>query len=257
MDAREHVRQWYRRVILLGLCTVQMGCVAFATLDTVVKDNRPADPEEMRTVQVVRQGARLSTRLHMNLQPGDEIITDAESTVWINFADGTDVILGPNTHVQILSIRAFFGKIFVRARGLFRVETEYVVAGTEGTEFLTIVNRPDEVSLIVLDGSVRLESKAQRWAPISVQQAERATIRGPESPQKQPVTPRELEEIRLWAIGIEQLIPPPEPIELPFSQRDIRRRQPGPRPPPRPDDTGRPPSPPPRPPSPPPPPVIK
>lgn len=239
MKAREHVWQWSRRVMLLGLCMVQIGCVAFATLDTVVKDQRLADSEAIGAVQVVRQGTRLSTRLGMNLQQGDEIITDAESTVWLNFADGTDVILGPDTRVQLRSIRAFFGKIFVRARALFEVETEYVVAGTEGTEFLTLVDRPEEVSLIVLEGSVRLDSKARRWAPLSVRQGERATIRGLENPQKQPVTPRELAEIRSWAQGIEALIPPPEPIEAPFSPGGILRQRFQPRRPRPPDDTGR------------------
>lgn len=254
MGAGAWVWPWYKGVLLLGLGIVQMGCVAFATLDTVVKDHRRVESEDLGSVQVLRQGARLSTQANMPLQPGDEIITDAESTVWINFADGTDVILGPGTRIKIQSIQAFFGKVFVRARALFRVDTEYVVAGTEGTEFLTIVQPPDEVSLTVLEGSVRLESKIQAWAPVSVRQAERAVMRGAESPQKQPVTARELQEIRLWVEEIEQLLPQPEPIRLPFPTGGLPGipggpRYPGPRgtdqrstppslpsPPPRPSD---------------------
>jgi hypothetical protein len=213
-----------------------LGC-AFATLNNVVQQERPATPEEIQRVQIVRQGQRLSTQAPMNLQQGDELTTDAETTVVINFATGTEVILWPNTRVSLSSIRAFLGEIYVKARGLFRVETTYAVAGTEGTEFLTTVGHNNDVSVIVVEGVVRIESTRQLWSPLLLQKAEQATLVGSQAPQRQAVPQDKLDEIRRRVARLSRLTPEaepplvaPVPLRLPFD--------PGPRLPPR-DSGGR------------------
>ncbi|MBM3225212.1 MAG: FecR domain-containing protein [Candidatus Tectomicrobia bacterium] len=209
---------WYKPALLVFLGLLQLSC-AFATLENVVRQERPATPDEIQRLQIVRQGQRLSPQVPMTLQQGDEVTTDAETTVVINFATGTQVIIWPNSRVSLASIRAFLGELYVKARGLFRVETDYAVAGTEGTEFLTTVRGNNEVSVIVVDGAVRIESTRQRWDPVLLRRGEQALLRGPEAPQRQSVPQETLAALQRRVADMERLLPEApavEPLELPF-----------------------------------------
>lgn len=102
-------------------------------------------------------------------------------------------------------IWTIFGDVFAKLQGLFRLETEYVVMGVEGTEFFITAGRNNQVSVIVLDGVVRLESKTQRWGPISLGKFEGGTVQGQEAPQRKPVAQKRVNAIIQWTNQVERL----------------------------------------------------
>ena len=127
----------------------------------------------------------------MRLVSGDEIQTEADSTAIIRFANGTEVFVGPNTHIRIGSLWVLFGEIYVKARGLFRVETLYVTAGVEGTEYLLTVGSEAEMSMVVLDGAVRLTSKTGGWEPVALRKLEQGVFLPQQTPLMSRVDPVE------------------------------------------------------------------
>lgn len=179
---------------LLLLCGLSAGC-GLASLQSVLKQDRLATTGEVQEVQVFRKGVRVATQLGMELEKEDEIRTNADSTAVLRFADGTEIIVAANTHVKVSSLFVFLGEIYVKARGLFGVETEFVTAGVEGTEYLLTVGRGSSVALIVVDGTVSMTSRTGRWAPISVRKFEGATAKGPAAPQMRPWDPAEISGI--------------------------------------------------------------
>lgn len=179
---------------LLLLCGLSAGC-GLASLQSILKQDRLATIGEVQEVQIFRKGVRVATQLGMELEKEDEIRTNADSTAVLRFADGTEIIVAANTHVKISSLFVFLGEIYVKARGLFGVETEFVTAGVEGTEYLLTVGRGSSVTLVVLDGTVSMTSRTGRWAPISVRKFEGATAQGQAAPQRRPWDPAEINGI--------------------------------------------------------------
>ena len=164
-----------RTLVLTGLAMLTAGCAAGATLESVLKpDGADATVEDIR---VFRNGTPVIPALSMGLVSGDEIQTEADSTAVIRFADGTEVIVGPNTHIRMGSLWVLVGEIYVKARGLFRVETLYVTAGVEGTQYLLTVDSKAEMSMVVLDGAVRLKSKTGSWEPVALRKLEQGVFR--------------------------------------------------------------------------------
>ena len=187
--------------VLLALCPLQMGFTAIL-VDVVRPDPtsstayRSAKVEELSTIKVDRRGQSIPVQRNLSLQTGDEIETRADSTAVLHFSDGHDVFLLPATRIRLGSLVVLFGELLVRARGFFQVETEFMTAGVEGTEFLFralprgLVN--NSVSVVVLDGSVLCRSKSQRWFPVSVGKAEQFTVRRGLFPAKISASQHEL-----------------------------------------------------------------
>jgi FecR protein len=176
-----------RSLAITGLVTLTAGCSGVATLQSVLRpDGADATVED---IQVFRNGRPVSPVLSMGLESGDEIQTEADSTAIIRFAGGTEVIVAPNTRIRIGSLWIVFGEIYVKARGLFRVETLYVTAGVEGTEYLLTVDHEAEMSMVVLDGVVRLMSKTGSWEPIALRKFEQGVFRPQEIPLMSRVDP--------------------------------------------------------------------
>ena len=147
-------------------------------------------------VAVKRQGRSLTIWPGIPLEAGDEIETDADSRTVIRFYPaGHEVRLMPNTRVQLHSIFAFFGELFVKAKGYFKVENEFVELDVEGTEFWFKVSRDQTVNLNVDAGRVRCRSKLSRWKTFSVRSGEAYII----APGKDPIPVRGTP------------VPPPEP----------------------------------------------
>ncbi len=147
-------------------------------------------------VTLKRHGRSLAIWPGIPLQTGDEIETDADSRTVIRFYPaGHEVRLMPNTRVQIHSIFAFFGELFVKAKGYFKVENEYVELDVEGTEFWFKVSRDHTVNVRVTTGRVRCRSKLNRWKTFPVRSGEEYVIPPDKEPIPVKVTP----------------VPPPEP----------------------------------------------
>jgi FecR protein len=203
-----------RTLALASLVMLTAGCSGAVTLESVLRpDGADATVEDIR---VFRNGTPVTPELSMGLVPGDEIRTEADSTAIIRFADGTEVIVGPNTHIRIGSLWVLFGEIYVKARGLFRVETLYVTAGVEGTQYLLTVDSQAEMSMVVLDGAVRLTSKTGSWEPVALRKLEHGVFRPQETPLMSRVDPAQGNRI-IQAINqpVPKILAPASPAATP------------------------------------------
>ena len=192
-------------ILLLGL--TQSGCAsspARLMLDDVYRpDPRnpratiDATPDEARaSLSVIRRGQPILVTVPMNLEPDDEISVRPPAIATIVFPEGHTVWLMPNTKVRLGSITMDdIGQIFVRARGYFKVETQYWRAGVKGTDFYVHVTGNQSATVGVLEGSIGLESKTGGWKPTDVKQNEVVTLDRDRAPSKQLRQRAELDAI--------------------------------------------------------------
>jgi hypothetical protein len=161
-----------RLAILLVVGGVQGSCTSLAPLAP-----SQITLEHVRgMVSVVRQGQSLAVHVPMPLEIGDVVETDAETTAIVRYPEAHEVRLMPDTRVQLTSIFVFFGEIFVKARGFFRVENEFVSLEVESTDFWFRVRRDQTIAMGVFTGRVRLASKLDRWQPLRVVRGEVYTV---------------------------------------------------------------------------------
>lgn len=187
------------RARLFALCTFIAG---FAP----TTGNAAAD--EIRSVEIVRDGQRLSQPSNL-LKKGDRIETDSESTAIVRYANGTVVYLRPNSRVRVGSIFVEIGEIFVKVKGLFRVDTEFVAAGAEGTEYAVRVLPQNEVSVVVLEGKVSCISRLRRWPKFVLSEQQTARFPGWGFAARSLASGAEIEHIRRWVNDIERAGSPP------------------------------------------------
>jgi len=202
----------------------------FAQVANVVKENRLAAGAELQGVQVTRGNARLTTTAGLVLQKGDRIETDHTTEAVILFGDVYEVILGPDTTITISP--DFFvdiGKAVVRKlkeiRKKFQAETKYVNAGVEHTQFAISVDPGDVVSVVVLEGSVTLESTQKKWPPQTIRAREKAVVRAEEPPSRRERVPQsELDRTFGWARRVEVIALPEVPNLDGLLLNDARQR---------------------------------
>lgn len=169
-------------------CVFLSGCGALGRLDQVLINDIPAQKGQINVVQIIRENQVAPTNLRMELKQGDEIKTDSESTAIIWLQGGSKIILGPDTHIRLVNpnhiiemlsvIGDKISKLFVEAKGVLQVNTDYVSAASEGTNFLVTQGPNNDVSVTVLEGIVRLESKANRFSPVRLTRFKKASVLG-------------------------------------------------------------------------------
>ncbi len=192
-------------LVLPFLCAVLSGCASI-TLG-VVQDGQLVEGAGIAGVEVVRKGARVQPQNNMTLKAGDEIRTDAQSTVVITYAEGARVYVQPNTHLRLGSIFVFIGEVLVKAKGLFKVQTEYATAASEGTEYLVRVEPETRVRVVVAEDRVGCTSNIGRWAKISLGVGQGAWFVGPDVLELEPASIGEVEQIRTRIRDLDQLVP--------------------------------------------------
>ena len=211
--------------MVLLLCLWQIGCTpaplqslsdaAPAVLTHVLKQEGSAaapeyriatTPSDLQSAWVIRQGTRLQTVPQRELTPGDQIWTGPRAIAVLRFANGSAVYLRPNSHIGIGSVFAFVGELFVRVKGLFQVDMEFVTAGAEGTEYVIRVLPNAETQCIVLQGRVRVAPKSQRWRPVSVRANEQVVTRGEGYREVRAASPRDIATIKYWVSQIDQRV---------------------------------------------------
>jgi hypothetical protein len=203
------------RLLACLACILLCGCAA-VSFDGAVKRGVLSSESELKSIEIVRQGSPITVRRHLSLEQGDRVSTDSESTAIIRYANGTVVYVRPNSVVRIGSIFVEFGEIFVRAKGFFRVDTEFVTAGVEGTEYVVRVGPQQQTGVIVLEGRVGCESKLKRWPKFSLGPLEKARFEREGPPDRSRAEEAEIQEIRRWVNEIDRILAPPIPqFELP------------------------------------------
>ncbi len=130
----------------------------------------PVGDEELGAVQVTRSGNAVAVQRGMALAIGDELVTAADSVVILNYPPNIEIYVMPSTQIRVGSIFVKLGEIWVSIKGKlkekFKVETEFVTAGVEGTEFLFRADAAGDVDVDVMKGVVLCTSKLGRWAPV-------------------------------------------------------------------------------------------
>lgn len=167
------------------------------------------------SVSVTRAGQRLPPALPLALQPGDEIDVGADATVLIRFPEGHEAYVLPHSRVRVGSLFAYFGEMLVRAKGLFRVDTEFVTAGVEGTEFWARIDKDQDASFGVMEGRVRLSSKSGDWPSVLMKENDVYSLRGGERPRfEKDRTAAEFRR-KLHVIQRLMMLPPRVPLRQP------------------------------------------
>ncbi|KAI5913240.1 FecR family protein [Thauera sp. 2A1] len=156
-------------------------------------------------VEVWRDGRTLAVKPPAALQPGDVVHTGPDALAVIRYPDGGEIVLDRNTRVRTGSLFVEFGRILARVRGLFEVDTENVVTGVEGTEYVLQVVRGGMLKVVVLEGVVVCRSRTGRWSPMRLQRGEMLLSDYPNRsvPSVQRASPQEWEAARNWIAGID------------------------------------------------------
>ncbi len=218
--------------LLLGLSLLG-GCAAPGAL--VLHNVGSADPARVGSfvnatpaqasqgLRISRNGQGLAVDIGMPLMRGDVVESLDNTIAVIHFPDGHRATLLPGTRVRLGSITVLFGKLWVQAveavdaikamQDRFKVKTEYVTAGVEGTTFWVQADRADNVRFGVVDGRISLSSAAGLWPAVPVLPNEEASVQRDHPPVKVQRKGDEVDAIvRLMGSGI-RLAPraPPRP----------------------------------------------
>lgn len=177
---------------------------------TGIAQFRTATTQEFQEVRILRRELRLDAMLNMRLYAGDEVWTGPGAAAAIRFPNGSQLYLRSNSRVRIGSVFAFVGQLFVRVKGAFQVDTEFVTAGAEGTEWVTLVLPNGEIRSTVLEGRVRIASTRNFWRPVLVPTNMQNVARDSHYPETMPTSPEELNEMRRWIGQIDRLVRAPE-----------------------------------------------
>ncbi len=194
---------------LLLFCLGLSGCASI-TLNAV-QDGRLVQGGTIAGVELVRQGVRSPAQDSMDLQSGDEIRTDPQTIAILSFMDGARVFVQPATHVRIGSIFVYLGEVLVKVKGYFQVETRYVTAGSEGTQYLVRVDPGDQLRVAVVEDRVALVSRSQRWNKTILGTGQAARVDGEAPPRvdAKPLSSEEVENIRRQINDLDTLVPQP------------------------------------------------
>lgn len=198
-----------RRRLVFGLGLVLAGCAEPYVRGGPVYDTpAPAAREPVATldvqgpVEVVRDGRAVNGHDGMPLFLGDHLRTFASSYALCRFRDGDAVWLDHETHVGMGSVFTFFGRVFASVSGVFQVDSEFVAASSEGTEFTVTIERTQpRFSVAVRRGTVLCRPRRANWRPIRLQPGERLIGVGAATPRADRLDAREQETEFGWVPG--------------------------------------------------------
>jgi len=213
--SRDNLGHFLNCIVLIILTISQFGC-APARLEKVIIEERLAKFNEYQIIQLIREGKRVDVKEAMELKPGDEIKTDFQSTVVITFLEGmrvvAEIIVRPDTHVKIVNpekrLLLIIGEVFARImeKGKFALQTEYVDVMPLGTEFHVGVDKSQEVTIVVIDGSLRLTSRIQVWEPITMSRFQQGSVSGEGKPNVRIADKEKINSIIRGVNDIERLM---------------------------------------------------
>ncbi len=177
---------------LLGGCAQQQQVVlhdAARVLPGPPRTFAAASPSQLAEgVLITRAGQALPARAGLVLMEGDVIESRPGMAAVIRFPDGHEATLLPATRVRIGSIFTEIGetvvRVFKQVQGRFRVKTQYVTAGVEGTEFWVRVDAAGRQSFGLIEGRISLSSSEDLWAPVVLAPGEVVTAVGRAPPVK-------------------------------------------------------------------------
>ena len=196
----------------LGGCATQE--VTAITLSGIVRNEQTALTGNIppQVAQLVRNGTSYQFSPGVALQPGDALWTGPDAAAVISYPSGARAYIYPNTRVRIGSIIDDIGKVFVKVKGAFKVQTNFVTAGSEGTQYWVDVQALDQVKVVVVEGVVRLSSNAAIWPARALSGNEQAQLSGANGPVQGPANAADIRRETDWVNRMDRLVPVPTSI---------------------------------------------
>ncbi len=149
---------------------------------------------------VWRGGEPIAARAGMQLALGDEVETKSQGRAVVRYPQGHEVALRPATRFSAERLLLRFGELLVRARGWFRVDTVFMQAGVEGTEFSVRARESSQTAnVVVIEGAVVCSSKDNAFDRVRVAEGERLDVlvtRGGLEAVKRAAAEDEIKELR-------------------------------------------------------------
>jgi hypothetical protein len=192
---------------LAGCETVPQAPREIELAAIIIDSVRLARPEEADlAMRVLRGSQALPVRVPMALQPGDRVETARDAHAVIRWPSGSELYMRPGSGGVIGSLSDAIGEFFVKVRGFFAIETEFVKSGASGTAFLVRADPRGAVVVTVFDGEVLVESRLNAWPSVAMQ-AGTTAIAHPSAPQPVPASETEMRRTREWVERVERLVP--------------------------------------------------
>lgn len=204
-------------VALAGFTGV--ACSApFARLDGVLVDTRPALPSEFGRVRIIRDSAARDGAPRMSVEQGDGVVTAPDGVALMTLRDGYQVIFEPGTEATIENPSIFvrLGKLIVKAlkevKAKLTVNSQFVSAGVEGTEFVYEVTRDQTARIAVLEGRVTVHARSGGWDSVTYTAGQTGTIRAGSPPSRmQPLDSATARAVRERIRSVENAARPEVP----------------------------------------------
>jgi hypothetical protein len=175
----------------------------------VVDDVRLAHPDESGLASVVRNNVMQNARAGMTLLPEDQIYAGPRVHLAIHYPSGSELLMRPRSSGRIGSFRTAIGEFFVRVRGKFSIETEFVRAAASGTAWSMRTGAGGETTVLVIQGRVLCESPQGQWRSVELEEGQMITARQLEPvPTTAPAS--EFRRTQKWVEQVEHLVPPPQ-----------------------------------------------
>ncbi|RPI45831.1 MAG: hypothetical protein EHM59_09075 [Betaproteobacteria bacterium] len=213
-----------RRRLLLGLGAVLTGCaepyIAPGSGSAAPTPPRVATLDVQGRVDVAQAGRTLAGRDGMALYRGDEVRTFASTYAQVRFSDGDRVWLDYETRVRVGSIFTFFGRVFASVSGVFEVDSEFVAASSEGTQYTVTIGRPGRMdfSVAVRSGAVLCRSRRGSWRAVRLRAGQRLIGQGTATPRVDTLDAREQQVEFGWVPSLRTV---PDRIREPTPRRDL------------------------------------
>lgn len=204
--------------LLVSLVAGSMAaCVTIQPrVDTIFVDHRVVS-DAADAVRLTRNGNSAPVAPGTTLEPGDILTTGPGSQTVLLLENGSvEVVVLENTEVRISSIWVQLGEVFVRVKGklreTFEVESEYGIAGVEGTEFMVRVQPAapggETYHCVTLEGQVSVRSSKGTWAPVMVRSREAFSVGPGAAPMQRTLDRGEFNDLVKRVNNIERLYRP-------------------------------------------------
>jgi hypothetical protein len=207
-----HLGRQVRLAALFAAALSVPGCVTqqltVITLSGVVRgESRLSESVPPEAMQLRRNGGVYEVVPEMPLQPGDELRTGPDTSAVVSYPGGARAYIYPGTQVRIGSIVDDIGKVFVKVKGVFKVRTNFVTAGSEGTQYWVNVGAGNEVKVVVVEDVVSLESATGAWPTQRLRAGQQAAYRGASTGVVSAADPAEIRRETDWVRSMDQRVP--------------------------------------------------
>lgn len=209
---RANIHILLRLLIILGIAGLSACAVTPPQIHSVIENNSVVDGAS-NEVQIMRAGVALPATSGAGLEVGDVITTGPDSQAVLLLENGAvEVIMLENSEVRISSIFVTLGEIFVRVKkkltSTFEVESEYGVAGVEGTEFVVSVGQDVDYRCVTIEGKVKVRSARSSWPSRSILTQQEITVKSGANPQQRTLSPVQYNALVSRVNNIERIFRP-------------------------------------------------